>query len=212
MAYTNPKRRSMSMESTNNRSIEDNWGSSYKIGGTSALIAVIVGLTEIFISFLPGGSISPATITDWFELFQNNWFLGLRDLGLLNIILNLLGIIVVFAIYGALRKENKPYAALALIISILGAAVFYSTNRAFSMLDLSNQYALATTEDQRMLILAAGQAMISVGKSHAPGTFIGFLLNESSFIQYLRQSGSRNWFKNGMNHSQACNLFEDLSQ
>jgi len=64
MAYTNLKRRSMSMESTNSKSIEDNWGSLYKIGGTSALIAVIVGLTEIFINFLPGGSISPATIID----------------------------------------------------------------------------------------------------------------------------------------------------
>jgi hypothetical protein len=28
--------------------------------------------------------------------------------------------------------------------------------------------------------------------------------------QYHRQSGGRNWLKNGMNHAQAGNLFEDL--
>ena len=28
--------------------------------------------------------------------------------------------------------------------------------------------------------------------------------------QYLRQLGSRNWFKSGMNHAQAGNLFENL--
>ena len=46
------------------------------------------------------------------------------------------------------------------------------------MLDLSNQYALATTEAQRAVLAAAGQAMLSVGQSHTPGTFIAFFLSE----------------------------------
>ena len=156
------------------------WKSLYKVGGMAALLAILVGLCEIIISFLPGGSASPETIIDWFTLFRNNSFLGLRDLGLLNIFLVALGVLVSFALYGAHRQVNKTYATLALIVSILGAAVFYATNRAFSMLDLSNQYAAATTDGQRMLLAGAVQAILSVGKSHAPGTFIAFFLTEFS--------------------------------
>ncbi len=170
------------MDKFNVNTEDSYWQSLYKIGGTAALLAVLVGLAEIAISFLPGGNASPETVGDWFTLFQNNGFLGLRDLGLLNIFLVALGVLVFFALYGAHRQVNRTYAALVLIISILGAAVFYATNRAFSMLDLSNQYATATTDSQRMVLTAAGQAMLSVGKSHSPGTFIAFFLSEISSI------------------------------
>lgn len=167
---------------TNAEPVDSNWQSLYKIGGMAALVAVLVGLIEIAITFLPGGDVSPETVIDWFRLFENNWFLGLRNLGLLNIFLVSLGVLIFFALYGAHRQVNKMYAALALIIYILGAAVFYATNRAFAMLDLSNQYAAATTDSQRIVLAAAGQAMLSVGKSHTPGTFIAFFLSEISSI------------------------------
>lgn len=158
------------------------WKSLYKIGGMAALSAVVVGFIEIGIGFLPGGNAVPGTVIDWFTLFQNNWFLGLRDLGLLNMFLVALGVFIFFGLYGALQQVDKTYSSLALIASFLGAAVFYATNRAFAMLDLSNQYAAATTGDQRMLLAAAGQALISVGKSHTPGTFLAFFLSEIAGI------------------------------
>jgi hypothetical protein len=46
------------------------------------------------------------------------------------------------------------------------------------MLDLSSQYAAATSDVQRAMLAAAGQAMLSVGQSHTPGTFLGFFLSE----------------------------------
>jgi hypothetical protein len=69
-----------------------------------------------------------------------------------------------------------------MIISFVGIAVFLATNRAFPMLELSSQYAAAPTDAQRSMLVAAGQAMLSVGKSHTPGTFIGFLLSEVAGI------------------------------
>ncbi len=71
---------------------------------------------------------------------------------------------------------------LAMIVSFIGVAVFYATNRAFAMLDISQQYALATTEAQKSMLAAAGQAMLSVGKSHTPGTFIAFFLSEAAGV------------------------------
>jgi hypothetical protein len=152
--------------------------SLYKLGGAAALLIVLTGLAEIAITFLPGGYTVSETVMDWFTLLQNHWFLGLRNLGLLNIIMITLGIPMFFALYFSHRNVNLTYAALAMIIAFLGDAVFYATNRAFPMLDLSIRYAVATTPAQRAVIEAAGQAMLSVGQSHTPGTFLAFFLSE----------------------------------
>ena len=63
-----------------------------------------------------------------------------------------------------------------MIISLMGIIVFLTTNRAFALLDLSNQYTAATTDTQRSVLIAAGQALLSVGRGHAPGSFMGFTL------------------------------------
>jgi hypothetical protein len=159
------------------------WDDVYKLGGAAAVGAVLVGVIEILITFLPGGNVYSETVLDWFALFQGNWFMGLRNLGLLNIFLNLLGIFTYMALYAAHRKsEIKSYALLAMVISYLGIAVFLATNRAFPMLALSQSYAAATTEAQKTVLEAAGQAMLSVGESHSPGTFLAFTLSESAGI------------------------------
>jgi hypothetical protein len=162
---------------------DSNWKCIYKIGALSALSAVLVGLIEILITFLPGGNTSQETVLDWFMLFQDNWFMGLRNLGLLNIVLNALAIPTYYALYAAHRKSvYQPYAALATIISLIGIGVFFATNRAFAMLDLSHQYAAAATDAQRAILEAAGQSLLSVGASHTPGTFLGFALAEVAGI------------------------------
>jgi hypothetical protein len=167
-----------------NESMDSSWRSLYRIGAAAALTAVLTGIAEIVITFLPGGGMSSGTLTaiDWFTLFQNNPFLGLRNLGLLNIILTSMEIPVFFALYAAHRRIHKAFGALAMIIAFIGLAVFLATNRAFPMLDLSGQYAAATTEAQQSLLAAAGQTMLAVGKSHTPGTFLGFLLSEVAGI------------------------------
>ena len=165
-------------DETNTETANPAWRTLYKVGGMAALGTVLVGLVEIGITFLPGGNTPYKTVFDWFTLFQNNSFMGLRNLGLLNILFYALDIPIFFALYGAHRKTSQTLAALAMIVSFIGVAVFYATNRAFAMLDISNQYALATTEAQRSILAAAGQAMLSVGQSHTPGTFIAFFLSE----------------------------------
>jgi hypothetical protein len=161
------------------------WKSFYNISGAAALTVVLVMLIEIFLTLVPGGErTEPASMTviDWFNLFHDNWFIALRNLGLLNIIAVILGIPVFLALFAAHRRTNKAYAALAMIISFIGIAVFLATNRAFPMLDLSNRYAVATSDVQRAMLAAAGQAMLSEGQSHTPGTFPGFFLADIAGI------------------------------
>ncbi len=159
------------------------WNTIYKIGGAAAIGAVLVGLAEIAITFLPGGNTQQGTVLDWFQLFQANAFMGLRDLGLLNIFLNTLAIPIFFALYAAHRQDrHRPYAALAVLIAFLGIGTFYATNRAFAVWALSQQYTAASSAAQRATLEAAGQALLSVGQSHTAGTFLSFFLTEAAGV------------------------------
>jgi hypothetical protein len=138
---------------------ESGWRTFYRVGGASVLLTILVVLAEIAIGFLPGVALATqrtVAVADWFTLFQSNWFLGLRNLGLLNLIGAALLTPAFLAIYFALRREVEPWAAAGVILFFVGMAVYLSTNRAFAMLSLSGQYARAITDAQRTLL--AGQA------------------------------------------------------
>ncbi len=161
-------------------SIDSRWqdrGIGY-LGGAAALLVVFIALTEMLITFLPGGYTTANTVVEWFTLLQNNPFLGLRNLGLLNIVMVACEIPMIFALYWAHRKTNPSLAALALILALIGSAVFYATNQAFPMLALSAQWAAATSGAERAVLEAAGQTMLAAGQSHTPGTFLGFFFAE----------------------------------
>lgn len=175
----------MSPFSSNSEITEANWKSLYKAGGVAALLAVLVALADIALTFLPAGAEQPGTMTaiDWFTLFQNNWFFGLRNLGLLPNILTLFLLIPVFlALYAVHRQINPAYAAMAMILSFVGSAIYLSNNAAFPMLTLSAKYASATTDTERLLLAAAGEAILAHGEDFTPGSFIGFLLGELAII------------------------------
>src|SRR4030067_1099602 len=98
---------------THTENAHSQWQFIHKLGGVAAISAVMVGVAEIIITFLPVGNAPHETVLDWFMLFQQNWFLGLRNMGLLNIFLDALAILTFFALYAAHRNSPyQPYAAL----------------------------------------------------------------------------------------------------
>jgi len=167
------------MEKTNVQILEPNWKSIYRLGAVAALLCVLAGVLEILITFLPGGErVAPEllTVSMRFERYQATPLLELRNLGLVNIFLTSFGMLAFFALFAAHRQVNPGWAGLAILISAIGAAVFFATNRCFAMLALSNQYAAAADEAERVALIAAGRAMLAVGESHTPGTFLAFAL------------------------------------
>lgn len=56
---------------------------------------------------------------------------------------------------------------IALVLGIIGVAAYFASNTAFEMLSLSNQYAAATTEAQKTMVLTAGQVMLETYKGTA---------------------------------------------
>ena len=160
-----------------NDNVKTQWKSIYGLGGIAALLSLIAVVFDIVIGSSLGGNLSalPQTSVDRFAQFQQNAWLGLYNLDLLNAINQLIAIPVYFALYAAHRNTNKPYALLALIIFMLGTAIFVTTNTALPMLELSGKYAIADNS-QKPLLAAAGEAMLARGAHGSLGVFVGFVL------------------------------------
>lgn len=147
-------------------------GRVYRVGAVASLI--IVALFPIQIIAFAMGPL-PTTTIGWFTLLQNNKLLGLLDLDLLYLADQALLVPIFLALYVALRRANKTYMILATTLALIGIAVYFATNPAFSMLYLSDQYAAATTAAQSSIFLAAGQAILAV--SQGTGWYMFNVLN-----------------------------------
>lgn len=151
----------------------------YKLGGFAALTGILLVLIDIAVS-LRGGDINPDTLTsvDWFTLFQESKLLGLRMLGLINIISLTISIPLYLALYTVHRQVFKACTALAMILYLVGAAIYISNNAAIPMYVLSGKYMTAAADAQKALLAAAGEAIIAKGADFTPGSFIGFFFTE----------------------------------
>ena len=118
------------------------WNSLYRVAAVCALLSVGFMLMDIGMSFT-GGDVEVGGLgaVDWFAHFQDNWFLGLRNLGFFNVLNITLAIPLYLVLFHLHHKANPAYSALALILFVLGAAIYLSNNRALSMLVLNEQYA-----------------------------------------------------------------------
>lgn len=162
---------------------EAGWSNLYRAAGVGALIAVGLVLLDIAISFMgadPG--VGELSAVEWFSQLQDNWFVGLRNLGIFNVINPLLTLPLYLALYQLHRKSAPTGAALALILYLLGAAVYDANNRALAMLALSEQYAGATSEAQRSLLEVAGTAILAQAEDFTPGTFLGLFFSSLSGV------------------------------
>src|SRR6266498_4968582 len=165
-------------EAGENGNAESQWRGIYIIGGITTIIGLIGIVLDVVFGSVTGGNLSalPQTAVERFTQFQINPLLGLYNHDLLNIINQMILIPAYFALYAAHRKTNNAYALLALIIFLVGSTIFITTNSALPMLELSHKYASATTESQKTLFAAAGEAMLARGAHGSLGVLIGFLL------------------------------------
>lgn len=139
------------------------------------MFAVIPIQSFIFVAWPP-----PSTVLGYFALFQNNWLLGLLSLDLLLVVNNVLLILIYLGLCAALRQTNRPLTTIALVLSLVGVAAYFSSNISFEMLSLSRQYAAATTETERSFSLAAGQGMLAVYTGTAYNVY--YILNAFALL------------------------------
>jgi hypothetical protein len=157
------------------------WKSLYIVGGAAAIIAGLIFRRNIGpeVSLLTG-QMPPASALDWFTLLQDNRLLGLAFLNVFDVVDYALVGLMLLALYAALKRYDKSYTLIAMALGLVGIAAYFASNMALSVLSLSDQYAAATTEAQRSMLLAAGQAILAIynpGVIHqGTGVYMGFLL------------------------------------
>lgn len=151
---------------------DSRWHWLYKAGAAAALLSAVFFPIQILV-FLTNPP--PESVTGWFALFQSNRLVGLLDLDLLLVIDQVLAMLVFLALYVALRQANESIMAIGLTLGMVSTVLFIASNPAFAMLSLADQYAAATTEAQKAMLLAAGQVTIATweGSAFQASYFLG---------------------------------------
>lgn len=134
------------------------WHPLYRLAAWAALLVVALVPVQaiVYVTSPP-----PDTVQGWFRLFNRNTLLALVDLDLLMVVDTILGAVLMLALVVALWRTAPAWIALAGLLEFLGAAAFFSSNPAFSMLALSRAYQDAATAVERERLLAAGEATMT---------------------------------------------------
>ncbi|HBS87748.1 MAG: hypothetical protein A2W91_11475 [Bacteroidetes bacterium GWF2_38_335] len=152
--------------------------SIYMIGAISTIIVLIGIIIDIVIGNITGGNLAdlPQTAIGRFEQFNENKFLGLYNLDLLNVITQMILIPAYIALFIAHRNVNFIFSLMALIVFLFGSVIMVSNNVALPMYELSNKYFATSIESQKAFYAAAGESMLAKGAHGSSGIFIGFFI------------------------------------
>jgi hypothetical protein len=150
------------LDTSSAKAADPRWKGLYRAGGFAALFSVALILAAIIVHIAwPPPAWSAGAAIHWFTRFQDNWLLGLLGLDLLIVIGLVLGVPIFLALYVALRHAGESAMAIATTIALIGTVLHLTSNTALEMLSLSRAYAAATTEAQRAMFLAAGEATLA---------------------------------------------------
>ncbi len=154
---------------------DTNWKSLYELCGWIAVILVGYSLITMVILFLLG--VPPTTAAEVFEMLEENRFIGLLRLDILTVLVYMpLFYLLFLGLYAALKKTHLVSAVVAVLLGFAGVTLFLATPSVFTWLALFEKFIASTSEAQRNLLLAAGEATLVSDMWHGTGAVIGAIL------------------------------------
>jgi hypothetical protein len=150
------------------------------IGGTACFILLGYSLATLLIMTLIGGP--PETIEQTFSILHDNKLTGLLRLDILTIFVMPLYYLLFYSLYIALKDSDRSISTISMILAFAGLTLFLATPSVFSYLHLSDRFAIATSDDQRNQLLAAGESILASDMWHGTGARIGGLLLQSGAL------------------------------
>lgn len=174
---------------SDNESADPRWKALYKSGGIAALAQFGCVIASTIIAF--GVGVEPTTANEYFTVLSQDRLAGILRLDFTTMLNVLLFALTAFAIFAALPRKVKLYAGLGAALVFVGVALGLSTHSAFSMIHLADQYAAATTETQKTMLLAAGEAVIASDWWNSTGGFFSglFLQGGMAYLSLLMLRG-----------------------
>jgi F0F1-type ATP synthase assembly protein I len=155
------------------------WRTLYRAAAAAAAVTAVLIPIQIAVFIVYP---YPKTVDGWYMLLQDKPLVGLIDLDLMLVVDNVLLVVIALAIYVTLKNINPSVVAAATGLWLLAIGMFIASNPAVQMLKLSNQFAVAATEEQRSQTLAAGQAVLANWEgsafqvSYVVGQLVGILI------------------------------------
>ena len=147
-------------------------------GAVAAILVVAATLLDIAIGSITGADLGalPRSAVERFEELGRSPLLGLYHLDLLNALVQVVTIPVYVAVRAVHLGRGRATAGLATALFLVSAAVFLSTNAALPMLQLAQGYEAASSPEARVVLTAAGEALLARGSHGTLGALPAFSL------------------------------------
>jgi hypothetical protein len=123
----------------------------------------------------------PETVEGFFQLYKENWFLGLLSFDFIYILNNVIMIFIYLSLAVCLFQEKPAFSLTAFILGIVGVACYFPTNPAFEMLSLSQSY-WSVLPEAHAQYLAAGETLLACYKGTAFDVY--YVLNALSLLLF----------------------------
>jgi hypothetical protein len=151
------------------------WRSLYRIGAVAALISIVIIPLSIFAFF-----VWPLWPDNILAVIQEDWLSGLMGLDFGYLLSNVFAIPFFLVLYVTLKEVDEGWALIALTLGLLGLVCLVPARPIPEMFALSDQYAAATTDAQRAIYLAAGDAMLT--HFHGMAYHAHYILGSASLL------------------------------
>ena len=159
---------------------ETSYNTLFRAGAFSCFLLLIYSLATILIMVLIGPP--PETVEECYSMLAANRFHGLLRLDMLTVFVMPLYYLLFLSLFFALRETDYALVLISTILVFAGVTLFLATPSVFSYLHLSDKFASAISELQKIQILAAGESILASDMWHGTGARIGGLLMQSGAV------------------------------
>lgn len=151
-----------------------------RTGGAICFVLLAHSLITLIVMSLIGGP--PLTAEESFSILRENTLKGLLRLDLFTVFVIPLYYLLFFSLYTLLKEADPTVMIFSIILAFAGTTLFLSAPSVFSYLDLSNKYAAAVTDEQKSMLLAACEAVISSDIWHGTAPRLGGLMMQTGWV------------------------------
>lgn len=151
-----------------------------RLGAFAAVIMLVYCLATMVQIPLLGGA--PQTALEAFRILQQNRIVGLLRLDLPTMFAMPFYYLLLLSLWRVLKPTADVRATLGAALGFAGNTLILATPTALPLLLLSNRYAAASTNEMRVQLLSAGDAVLASDIWHGTGALIGGVLLQTGLL------------------------------
>ena len=153
------------------------------------MMIMIIPIQVLIFMFVP----MPEEALGFITLMHDNPIMGLLHMDLLYIFNNTFLIFFYFALFMTLNPKHKSRLNIALITGIIGAILYYTSNRSVEMLLLSDKYFSTTDLTLRLSYIAIAESYLDIWKGTAFNAY--YILSAISLILFCIEMLKSSFYK-----------------